>query len=367
MSWYKIQVLDLQGVKVAWKLLLSLKSSGVMPLGAHGKAMSDDNETDQVEKAQVDLEQDEINALLSEEGSVGEAKSGSPRLFDFNQQEKIIRGRMPALDIIHDRFIRNFKFSLYNRLRKTIDMTVKPVKIIKYGEYLNLVSSLTSFNVVQVPPLLGNALFVFDRDLVFSMVDSFFGGNSKREVTLEKSEFTPAEHHVIKSLLDILFKDLKDAWSPIFPVQFEFVKSEENPKLTKIVNANDPVIVSSFTIELESGEGEIHFLLPFSMIEPIKDILNAGAQSDSDKRDSKWGSSIKTQMMDAEVEVRCVLADIDVKLKDLVKFKEGSVLNLDMPECASILVGNTPILNAKFGVHHGKNAVKILSKVEKKT
>jgi len=310
------------------------------------------------------LKKEEIDALIGDEkGEESEDKS-TPKSFDFTAQDKIVRGRMPTLEMIGDRFIRNFKLSLYHMMRKTAEITSHPIKIVKFSEYVNTFGKPTSFNIVQVEPLRGNALFVMDGQLVFSLVESFFGGDGKVQKELEEREFTPAEFRISKKFLDIIFEDLTDAWDPIYPVKFEFINAEMNPGLAKIVSPNELVIVTSFNIELDTGAGEFHVALPYSMIEPIRETLDAGVQSDLDKGDERWVEAIKAQVVNAQVSLSCIMQEVKVSLNDIVKLNKGDIIPIEMPEKTKLMAENVPVFEAKFGVHDGKYAVQILNPIQ---
>lgn len=309
------------------------------------------------------LKKEEIDALLGEGNDQECGDPSKPKSFDFTKQDRIVRGRMPTLEMIGDRFIRNFKLSLYHMLRKTAEITSNPIKIVKFNEYVSTFPKPTSFNIVHVSPLRGKALFVMDGGLVSSLTETFFGGDGKIQKQIEEREFTPAEIRITSKFLEIIFNDLADAWKPIYPVEYEFLNSEMNPGLAKIVSPNELVVVSSFRIELETGPGEFHVALPYSMVEPIRDILDAGVQSDRDQKDDRWVDSIQAQVVNAEIELSCILTELEVSLKDIINFKKGDVLNINMPDKTRILAEDVPIFNAKFGVHEGKYAAKILQTI----
>ena len=241
------------------------------------------------------LSQDEIDALLhgvddglvdtEEDISVGGIKS-----YDLTSQDRIVRGRMPTLEMINERFARYTRISMFNLLRRTADVSVGGVQVMKFGEYVHTLYVPTSLNLVRMKPLRGTCLFVLDSRLVFKLVDNFFGGDG-RHAKIEGREFTPTELRVVRMVLEQAFVDLKEAWHAVLDVDFEYMNSEVNPALANIVNPSEVVVVSSFHIELDGGGGEMQITFPYSMIEPIREMLDAGFQSDLDGHDERWTKS----------------------------------------------------------------------------
>ncbi len=323
--------------------------------------MSDDQAVDKDEEV---LKKDEIDALLSDDEQGG-ASDGSPRAFDFTSQDKIIRGRMPTLEMVHERFIANFKTSYYQSLRKTIELNPKPLNITKFSEFLSTLSSPSAYHTIQIQPLKGSALLVMDGDLVFSLVESYFGGDGKSQKQTQEREFTQSEMRIGDKFMSMMLEELQGAWKPILPVEFSYVSTEVNAGMLKIIKPIDLVLVCQFSMELDAGMGECYLVMPYSMIEPIKDTLDAGTTGDSGAQDETWASSIRQQVMYADVELRCVLANIPLTLKKVTKMKEGDIIYFDMPETTTLYADKTPLFHAKFGVHDEKYAVKILSQYDR--
>ena len=234
------------------------------------------------------LSQDEIDALLHgvDDGDIEtegeELAEGEARAFDFASQDRIVRGRMPTLEMINERFARHMRISLFNLMRQACEVSINGVQMIKFSEYVHSLFVPTSLNIVRIKPLRGTALFTMEARLVFSLVDNFFGGMGRFHAKIEGREFTPTERRIISILLDQAFIDLREAWSPVMKVDFEYLDSEVNPAMATIVSPSEVVVVCSFHIELEGGGGNLHVTMPYSMLEPIRDKLDAGVQSDRD-------------------------------------------------------------------------------------
>ncbi|MDH5766536.1 MAG: flagellar motor switch protein FliM [Gammaproteobacteria bacterium] len=323
--------------------------------------------------AQDVLSQDEIDALLhGVDGGDVETETdealvdGVARGYDFNSQDRIVRGRLPTLEMINERFARNIRVSLFNMLRRQAEIAVSGIQMLKFAEYVHSLFVPTSLNLVKVPPLRGTALFVIDPKLVFILVDNFFGGEGRFYNKIEGREFTPTEQRVIKMLLDLIFADLKDAWNPVTKLDFVYQSSEVNPHLANIVSPTEVVVVSSFRIDLEGGGGDCHITLPYSMIEPIRDLLDAGVQSDVSEVDARWAISLRDEIFEAQVEMRSNLIEKEMSLADIVDLKPGDIIPFDMPEQVLLEAEDIPVFKGSIGVSRGNAAVKIIEKVGRK-
>nr|WP_246505551.1 flagellar motor switch protein FliM [Coralloluteibacterium stylophorae] len=311
------------------------------------------------------LSQDEIDALLHgvDSGAVETEPEPDPpgtvKQFDFASQDRIVRGRLPTLEMINERFIRMWRIGLFNLLRRSAELSVGGIEMVKFGEYLHSLYVPTNINLVRMKPLRGTALIVFEPKLVFCMVDNFFGGTGKYPVKIEGREFTPTEMRVIHLLLKQTFTDLVEAWAPVMPVEFDYINSEVNPHFANVVSPRDYVVVSKFHVELEGGGGDVHVTLPYSMLEPIRDLLDQGMQSDRVERDDGWIQSMQEQLRSAEVVLGTTLAQKRMTLQQLLKLKVGDVLPIDMPKTVRLNVDNHTVFSGEFGVSNGRNAVKI--------
>jgi len=270
---------------------------------------------------------------------------------------------MPTLEMINERFARYTRISLFNFLRRTADVSVGGVQILKFGEYVHTLYVPTSLNLVKIKPLRGTALFILDAKLVFKLVDNFFGGDG-RHVKIEGREFTPTENRVVQMILEKAFVDMQEAWSAICKIEFEFLGSEVNPSLANIVSPSEVVVVSSFHIELDGGGGDLHLTLPYSMIEPIREVLDAGVQSDVDDTDERWMKSLRDDMMDAVIPIKAKILEHKMTLDELRQLKAGSVIPVDLPESVTLLANGVPIFETQLGTSKGNLAVKVKKKIE---
>ena len=318
------------------------------------------------------LSQDEIDALLHgvDDGDVEtetgvEVADGEATGYDFQSQDRIIRGRMPTLEMVNERFARYFRISLFNFLKRSTDISVAGIQMLKFSEYVHSLFVPTNLNIVKIKPLRGSALFVFDPGLVFTIVDTYFGGSGKFHNKVEGREFTATEMRVVRIVLDIVFKDLMKAWEPVLALEYEYVNSEVNPQFANIVSPTEVMVVSTIHLELEGGGGDIQFSLPYSMLEPIRELLDAGIQSDRGDTDVRWKNTLRSDIKTTEVEVTGVMLKQEMTLKSVLDFKEGDILPIDYPEQVMVESGEMPLFRAKLGVSNGNFAMKLEEKMER--
>ncbi len=310
------------------------------------------------------LSQDEIDALLHgvDSGAVDTEPTPDPgvaRTYDFASQDRIIRGRMPTLEMVNERFVRLWRIGLFNLIRRSADLSVRGIDLVKFGDYLHQLYVPTNLNLIKFKPLRGTGLVVFEPKLVFAVVDNFFGGDGRYPTRIEGREFTPTEMRVIQLMLKQTFADMAEAWAPVLDVECEYLNSEINPHFANIVTPREYVVVSRFHVELEGGGGEIHITLPYSMLEPIRELLDAGIQSDRVDRDESWNISMREQLLTSEVSVSSVLAKRSIDLRQLTKLKVGDILPIDLPAEVPICVEGIPVFTGRFGTAGGYNVVKI--------
>ncbi len=316
------------------------------------------------------LSQDEIDALLHgvDNGDVETedlaARDGVVRSFDFTSHDRIVRGRMPTLEMINERFARKFRISLFNMLRRSSEISVGGVQMLKFSEYVHSLFVPTSMNIVKVNPLRGSALVVFDPKLVFILVDNFYGGIG-RHTKIEGRDFSATEQRVIQMVLRDIFDDMVEAWKPVMPIKFKFSSMEVNPQFANIVSPSEVVVVSTFHVELDGGGGDVHMTMPYSMLEPIRELLDAGIQSDVTEKDERWSISLQEEVKTADMEISSTLVRTTMSLRDVVQLKEGDILPVDLPELVPLMVEEIPIFYGKFGVSNGNLAVKIVKKAKR--
>ncbi|WP_430459782.1 flagellar motor switch protein FliM [Thalassolituus sp. LLYu03] len=316
------------------------------------------------------LSQDEIDALLHgvDEGDIEQEHdidATGVKAYDLTSNDRIVRGRMPTLEMINERFARYTRISMFNFLRRSADVASGGVQIMKFGEYVHTLYVPTSLNLVKMRPLRGTALFILDAKLVFKLVDNFFGGDG-RHAKIEGREFTPTEVRVVQLVLSQIFKDMIEAWAPVMKLDFEYVGSEVNPAMANIVSPSEVVVVSTFHIELDGGGGDLHLTFPYSMIEPIREVLDAGVQSDVDDVDERWLQSLREDILDARVPIHGTLVEREITLREVAALKPGDVIPVDIPEEFILQANGVPVFRGKMGISNENLAVKIIDQLKKR-
>ncbi|WAR45283.1 flagellar motor switch protein FliM [Methylomonas rapida] len=315
------------------------------------------------------LSQDEIDALLHgvDDGDIetvyeDDEANNAARLYDFNSQERIVRGRMPTLEMVNERFARYFRIALFNFLRRAAEISVSGIQVQKFSEFIQGLFVPTNLNVIRMAPLRGRALIVMEPRLVFTAVDNFFGGGGQFYNKVEGREFTPTEMRIIRLILDMIFKDLTEAWKPVMDVGFEYINSEVNPQFANIVSPSEIVVISTIHVELEGGGGDINIALPYTMIEPIRELLDA-VTSDRGEVDGRWQESLRAEIMRSEVTLNSKLIEKEMSISEVIELKKGDVIPIEMPETVLLEVENVPVFRGKLGLSDGNYAIEIIEKV----
>jgi flagellar motor switch protein FliM len=310
------------------------------------------------------LSQEEVDALLKgvtgeADEAVAEETGGGVKAYDLGRQERIVRGRMPTLELINERFARLLRIGLFNYMHKSSEISVGPIKVQKYSEFIRNLVVPTNLNLVTAKPLRGTALVVFDPNLVFLVVDNMFGGDGRFHTRVEGRDFTPTEQRIIQGLLNVFFAEYERAWKPVFELNFEYVRSEMNTQFANIATPSEIVVAVSFTIELSGNSAEMHLCLPYSMVEPIRDVLYSTMHSEQAGSDRRWTGMLTRQLQLAEVELVAPLGSAQLTLGDIVNMKVGDILPVAIEPKVQALVDGVPVLECRYGVRNGQYALKV--------
>jgi flagellar motor switch protein FliM len=310
------------------------------------------------------LSQEEVDALLKgvngdQDDAAAPEEATGVRTYNLATQERIVRGRMPTLEIINERFARLLRVGLFNFLRRSAEVSVGSVRVSKYSEFIRNLVVPTNLNLVHMKPLRGTALMVFDPGLVFLLVDNLFGGDGRFHTRVEGRDFTQTEQRIILRILDIVFEAYTKSWEPVFPVEFEYIRSEMNTQFANIATPNEVVVSSTFTVELGSVSGQIHFCMPYSMIEPIRDALTSSLQGEALEVDKRWIRLMTQQIQIAEVELVATLGHGRASFDDILNMKVGDIIPLTVPEQIQATVDGVPVMDCTYGVLNGQYALKV--------
>jgi len=289
------------------------------------------------------LSQEEVNALLRGIDSGDVATNAAPsdshgvHQYDLTSHDRVVRGRMPTLEIINERFARLFQVSMSASLKKIVDVHPASLEITKFGEFMKHIPLPSCINIFKMEPLKGFGLMIIDPRLVYLLVDNFFGGKGQTHVKVEGRDFTPIEHRIINKLVNLCFQDIEKAWRPVHPINIQLSRTEINPQFASIVTPSEVVIVIEYNVEIDSMPGKIYLCIPYPIIEPIKEKLQAGYQSDHYEVDHKWLDRFKGQMMECPVNITVELGGTTIRVRDVMNLSVGDVIMLDRPVDENII------------------------------
>ncbi len=311
------------------------------------------------------LSQDEVDALL--QGITGESQkleseegpATGLRDYDLASQERIVRGRMPTMEVINERFARNIRIGLFNLIRKSPEVSIGGIKVQKFSAFLREIVVPTNFNIMSVKPLRGSGLIVCDPSLVFAVIDSLFGGMGKFHTRIEGRDFSPTELRVIYRLVETIVTEYKRAWVGIYPVELEYQRSEMQPQFANIATPSEIVVATNFTLEVGETSGSIHFCVPYSTLEPIRDVLYSTIQGDSSEPDRRWVNLLKQQIQAAEVDLVAELATAGATVEQLLAFKPGDFIELDLEPMIQAKVDGVPVFDCHYGTSNKRYSIKI--------
>lgn len=310
------------------------------------------------------LSQEEVDALLEGVNGPDESAELMPadgvRSYDIANQERIVRGRMPTLEIINERFARNLRIGLFNFMRRSPELSIGPVRVVKYSAFLRDLVVPTNINIAAVKPLRGNALFVFEPTLVFGVIDSLFGGSGQLHTRIEGRDFTLTEQRIIQRMLDVVFEEYHKAWHPVYPIEFQYMRAEMHTQFANVATPSEIVVATSFRVEFSDvAAGSIHICVPYATLEPIRDLLYNSMQGDQAEPDKRWLRMLKRQVQDAEVELVAVLGTANATLRDMLHIKPGDVIPMDVRELIEAQVDGVPVLECSYGTHNNRYALRV--------
>jgi flagellar motor switch protein FliM len=286
--------------------------------------------------------------------------------YDLTNQDRVIRGRMPTLDIIYERFVRLFRISLSNSLRKLASISIISTDLLKFGEFVNTLPIPSCMCIMRFEALRGPALLVFESKLAYALVDSYFGGTDRPYTKIEGKEFTKIELSIMQRVMELAIHDLEEAWSPVIETKIQFVRPEVNPQFVGVVPPSDVIISTTFEVELENATGTIALVIPFSTIEPIKAKLNQSFQSENDRGDQEWLRKMQEHLKATELEVKVELGQAEITVGDLVHLSVGDIIPLQQDADGELIVQleGVPRLKCFFGISRGNRAVQVTRALE---
>ncbi|OGR20703.1 MAG: flagellar motor switch protein FliM [Desulfobacula sp. RIFOXYA12_FULL_46_16] len=320
------------------------------------------------------LSQDEVDSLLDglDSGEVEAAKDkGKPEktdgiiAYDFTSQDKVVRARMPTFDVINERLSREVRATLSSLLQTNVDVSANPFDTLKFSEFVRSLPVPTSLHVFRMEPLRGHGLIVLESQLVYNLIDTFFGGEALGKARVEGREFTNIEEVMIKKAVVAVLKNIEASWAPIEPVKTTLIRSEMNPQFTAIVLPTDLVLVTRFEIELEQSAGNLVVCYPYSMIEPMRNKLSSGVQAEVEEIDTNWRKMIREVILESEIVLRIELGKTEITGERLIYMQKGDIIQLDNDACDPLIcyVDGLVKLKGYAGVQRGFQAFQINEKI----
>ncbi len=311
------------------------------------------------------LSQEEVDALL--EGVTGESQklvedvpeAGEVRAYNISSQERIVRGRMPTMEIVNERFARNLRVGLFNFIRRSPEISVGSVTVQRYSAFLRELAVPTNFNIVAIRPLRGNGMIVCEPALVFGVIDTLYGGIGKFQTRIEGRDFSATEQRVINRLVDVVSEEYKKAWRGIYPIELEYQRSEMQPQFANIATPSEIVISTSFQLEIGEITGAIHFCMPYATLEPIRDVLYSSTQGDSIEVDRRWVNVLTREIQAAEITLVAELARADATVEQLLAMRPGDFIELEKEPRIQATVDGVPVFECQYGTHNSKYAIRI--------
>ena len=292
-------------------------------------------------------------------------ENNSVKKFDLINQIQTVKGSMPNLDIIINRIASHFQVSVSDFLKQPAKVSHSEIQILKYSDFLQDLDSPCYFDIVKFLPLHGEAAIVVEPSLVFTAVDRFFGGNNNDHDyydKINKQEFSIIELRVIKLLMNLLFKDIEKSWNPVLDVNLETINSEVNPHFVTIAEASENVVISTLKIELGGKSGNISIVMPYFMLDPIRNSLDT-IKKTRRTIDKAWQTSFRKEVLRSEILINSMLLEKIISVQDVMNFKEGDIIPINMPENVVVNADNIAIFSGKVGISNGNYAVKITEKI----
>lgn len=321
------------------------------------------------------LSQNEVDALLKgvSGGDIKTAvKEEEPvsedgvQNYDFTSYSRIIRGRMPAFEMVTDRFCRQARGTISDMLDKVVDITAEKAQLVRFGDFLKNLPLPSSMNIFHLLPLRGSGMLAINPNLVFQIVANYFGGDTRFEFRVEGKEFTSLEQMVIKKFVNIIFEDLNKVWKPVHEVIFTLTGTETNPQFVNIMSTSEVVVLVQFNIEVEGKTNNFFLCIPYFTLEPIKEKLYGGYREDMKEIDTKWKDMLKEQSMDLTIDASVNIGETDITLGEVLNLSKGDVIQLDrsIKEPLILDIEGIPKLNCIAGKSGRNYAIQITGKIE---
>lgn len=289
------------------------------------------------------LTREEIDALLNDvaEGRIDPEKElamekGGVLNYDlFNKMTH--KGMMPNLDIIYDSFIRSYRVTISNRLRKMVEIKKIGARPYKFDDFLISLPSPVCMGIYKIEPLKGASMLAMDSNLVFAIMDGILGGTGTPRIPEKNRMFTSIELRIMQKIVKDALLDMEKAWAPLHATKMNLVRMEMNPRLVNIVPPEYHVVTMQLEIQIDNIKGNMIFAVPYMTVEPIRDKLKNGIQFDLMAVDSKWSYRLSNELTEAPLELTVEIGNTMISLEELMNLASGDTIVLDK-DCRSELV-----------------------------
>ena len=277
------------------------------------------------------LSQEEIDALLSsvDKGEVDlevDKKEAEAKSYDLTSQSVMLRDQFYALEEVYDKFTGLLHDSLSLSLRKNLEIKFVSTEMIKFREFLEGFSNPTSFNIFSMQPLIGASLLAIEPGLVFSLIDCMFGGSGKPITQVR--EFTLIEQRMMKKFAVEALNTLEKAIDVVYSVKISLKQTETKPEFVYMVGPNDLVIAVVFSVKGDEFSGNIHWCIPYLMLEPIKDKLSS-KHLGGKNIEHLFGVQIQNMLKDTNIAVVAELGRTVYTINDILNLRAGDILKLN--------------------------------------
>ena len=298
------------------------------------------------------------NGEVQVESDTGSGKANAV-LYDFHQPAHLLKARLPALDLVNERFCKDFQKTLFNFMQRVVAIEPEEVQMLKFSDYINSLPVSTSVNRVRVNELNGSVLFTIESNLVYLVVDCFFGGPGVAAGSDEEREFTAAEKRMIEKLLNISFKDLESAWSSVSKLSFSYMQAENRSQLSGLADSSEVLVLSKFKVSMNEVSGELHIAMPHSLLEPLRPVLASGVKKGHADSDENWRKNLRAKLEEVEIDINAVFAEAEISLKELLSLKPGDFIPVSMSDATFVFSNDVPLFQGKLGMSNQQAAVRV--------
>jgi len=301
------------------------------------------------------ISDEEVAALLEKSGKEG---ANAVRPYDFSVQ-RINRTQLPLLEVIGKNFADRAGPSLSGLLGRDASVHFDSLESVKSADLQASLPVPASLAVVRFKPLSGFAYVSVEPALLLTLLDGFFGGSGRANAD-PQAAVAPAAQRFLALMLRSFAADFAAAWAPSVTLELELVKQETNPRLVQLGGQLESVTVGKFTVEFAARSGRIDWLMPDSLLAPIRDSLAGNAAAAPVRKQEAWAPVLTTALQEAQIDTRAILAQAQISLRELVSLSPGDIIPIEAPQLVTLLAGDVPVHRGRFGVSQGHNALKIL-------